>query len=77
MTSKNGLLISGAVIVILGVLALAVPIFTTRDTKELAKIGDLKVTAKEESTHVIPPFVGPAALILGVVLMGAALVRRQ
>ncbi|TWB43267.1 hypothetical protein [Nitrospirillum pindoramense] len=76
MAGKSGLLITGAVIVGLGVLALAVPMFTTKDTKELAKIGDLKVTAKEENTHVIPTFVGPAALILGVVLMGAALVRR-
>jgi hypothetical protein len=74
---KSGLMITGAIVALLGVLAFAIPAFTTEQTKDVAKIGDLKVTAKEQTTHVVPPFVGPAALGIGVVLMGAAFVRRR
>ena len=41
------------------------------------KAQDLKLTAKEETSHVIPPFVGPAFLAVGVVLMGVAFVSRR
>lgn len=73
---KSGLMITGAIVALLGVLALAVPAFTTEHTKDVAKIGDLKLTANEQETHFVPPFVGPAALAIGVILMGAAFVGR-
>jgi uncharacterized membrane protein HdeD (DUF308 family) len=75
--SKNTLVLVGAILAVLGVLAIAVPYFTTTETKDIAKIGDLKVQAKTEETHAIPPFVGPAALILGVVVLGAGLMQRR
>jgi hypothetical protein len=75
--SKNGLMLIGAIIAVMGLLAIAVPAFTTERTKDIAKIGDLKLQTKEETTHWIPPFVGPVVLGLGIVLVGAgALVRR-
>jgi len=74
---KSGLLIVGAIVALLGVLALAIPAFTTEQTKDVAKVGDLKLTANEQTTHVVPPFVGPAALGIGIVLMGAAFIRRR
>ena len=74
---RNGLLIAGAVVAFIGIAAIAVPVFTTEQNKEVLKIGDLKVTAREETPHFIPPFVGPSALVLGVVLMGAAFVVRR
>ena len=75
--SRNTLVLVGAVLAVIGVLAIAVPYFTTTSTKDIAKIGDLKVQAKTEETHAIPPFVGPAALILGVVVLGAGLMQRR
>ena len=39
---KSGLMIAGALVALLGVLAIAIPAFTTEQTKEVAKIGDLK-----------------------------------
>lgn len=75
--SRNWLVLSGAVIVLLGVLAIAIPVFTTEQTKEVAKVGDLKLTNKEETTHVIPPFVGPVVLAVGVILIGAGFVTRR
>jgi hypothetical protein len=75
--SRNTLVLIGAIIAILGLLAVAVPVFTTSQTKDVAKIGDLKVQTKEETSHVIPPFVGPGALVLGVVLIGAGMMARR
>lgn len=75
--SKNTLMLIGAIIAIVGILAIAIPVFTTEQTKDVAKIGDLKLQTKEETSHVIPPFVGPAALVIGVVLIGAGAVARR
>jgi hypothetical protein len=76
-TSKNTLLLIGAILAVIGVIAFAIPVFTTEHTEEVAKIGDLRVTAKDKDTHVIPPFIGPAALGIGIVLMGAGLMVRR
>ena len=73
----SGLALTGVVVALLGVAAIAVPVFTTEQTKEVAKIGDLKLTAKAETSHVIPPFAGPAALVAGLVLVGAAFTIRR
>lgn len=74
---KSGLMIVGAVVALIGVFAIAIPVFTTEQTKDVAKIGELKLTTNEETTHVIPPFVGPAVLVIGLGLMGAAFVGRR
>ena len=75
--SKSAVMIAGAVLVLLGVLAIVVPIFTTEQTKDVANIGNLKLTATEETSHVIPPIVGPVALALGVILLGAGLFAKR
>ena len=63
--SENGLLVVGLVIGIAGGLALAVPAFSSAQTKDVVRIGDLHITATEQTTHFIPPFIGPAALLIG------------
>ena len=77
MGGKNGLMTIGVVIAVLGALALAIPAFTTSHTEDVAKIGDLKITNKEETTHYIPPLFGPIALGLGVILIGAGVYARR
>ncbi len=74
---RNGLVIIGVIVALLGALVLAIPVFTTKHDKDVAKVGDLKLTAKEEDTHFIPPAVGDAALVIGVVLIGAGVVRTR
>jgi hypothetical protein len=54
-----------------------VPIFTTQQTKEVAKIGDIKLQTTESTSHVIPPMVSGGALVLGIVLIGAGLYTRR
>jgi hypothetical protein len=77
VTPKSGLMITGAAVAVIGVLAIAIPVFTTEQTKDVAKIGDLKLTTKEDTTHVIPPFIGPAVLVIGLGLVGAAFIGRR
>jgi hypothetical protein len=75
--SMNGLMMTGAVLALLGVAGLAVPYFTTQQTHEVARIGDLKLNATESTSYAIPPLLAGGALVIGVVLMGAGLVRKN
>lgn len=75
--SKKGLMMAGAALALLGAIALAVPVFTTSETKDVVKVGDVKITANEETSHIIPPIVGWAGLAIGAVLIGAGLLRQN
>lgn len=73
----NILTIFGAILVILGLVGFAIPVVTTQETKDVAKLGDLKIQTTESTSHVVPPLVSGGALALGVVLVGAGLYRRR
>ena len=75
--TMNGLTIAGVALVLLGLVGFAIPIFTTQQTKDVARIGDLKLQSTESTSHVIPPIVSGGALVLGVVLIGAGLYRKR
>jgi hypothetical protein len=75
--SMNGLMLGGAVLLLLGVLGLAIPHFTTEQTKDVAKVGDLKLQTQESTSHFVPPALSGAALVLGVVLLGAGFYRKS
>jgi hypothetical protein len=69
--------IAGAVILLLGLLGFAIPVFTTSQTKDVAKLGDLKVQAQEQQSHAIPPLVSEGAIVVGAVMVGAGLLRQR
>jgi hypothetical protein len=73
----NGLVIGGTVFILLGLAGFAIPIFTTQQTKEVARVGDLKLQTTENTSHVIPPIVSGGAVVLGIVLIGAGLYRKR
>ena len=75
--SSSALMIGGAVLVLLGLLAFAIPVFTTKQTTDVARIGDLKLQTTENKYYVIPPVVAGGALVLGVVLIGAGLYQKR
>jgi hypothetical protein len=77
MRSANLIVVIGAVLALLGIIGLAIPIFTTRETKDVAKVGDLKLQTTEATQHVIPPVVSGGALVIGIVLIGAGLYQRR
>jgi hypothetical protein len=67
----------GSLLALLGILGLAIPVFTTSQTKDIVKLGDLKIQSTEQSTHVVPEALSAGLLLLGVILMGAGLYQRS
>jgi hypothetical protein len=67
----------GGLLAFLGILGLAIPVFTTSQTKDVVKLGDLKIQNTEQSTHVVPPALSAGALVLGAVLIGAGLYQQR
>ncbi|HVB55143.1 MAG TPA: hypothetical protein VNE63_01755 [Candidatus Acidoferrales bacterium] len=67
----------GALLVLLGILGLAIPVFTTSQTRNVAQVGSLKIQSTEQSKHVVPQPLSAGVLVLGVVLIGAGLYRRR
>ena len=66
-----------AVVALLGLLAMAQPMFTTNQTKNVATFGDLKIQANEQTSHEIPPILSGAALIVGLVMVAGGLYQKQ
>ncbi len=73
----NMLMMVGAVLVLLGLLGFAIPIFTTQQTKDVARIGDLKLQTTESTSHIVPPLLAGGALVVGVVLIGVGVARSR
>jgi len=71
----KGLVAAGAVLALLGLIGLAIPVFSTSQTKDVAKIGDLKIQTNEETSHVVPPMLAGGALLIGLVLIGAGYLK--
>jgi hypothetical protein len=75
--AMNTLTLSGTVLLVLGLLGFAIPMFTTQQTKDVANIGDLKLQTTESTSHVVPPILAGGVLILGVVLVGVGISRKR
>ena len=73
----RSVIIFGAVLVLVGLTAFAMPSFNTEETKDVVKLGDLKVQAKTEEPHFIPPLVSEGAILLGILLIGAGVVMNR
>jgi hypothetical protein len=75
-SSLNALVIAGLLVCLLGVAGFAIPVFTTHETHEVARIGDLSFKAGEEKSYVVPPLVSGTAVVLGAILMIVGFLRR-
>ena len=73
----NIFLTSGVALILLGLIGFAIPMFTTQQTEDVAKIGDLKLQTTESTAHVVPPLLAGGTLILGVVLIGVGVSRKR
>jgi len=74
--SMTFLVIFGALLLLLGIAGLVTPVFTTQQTTELARIGELKVQTQEDRPHAIPPLVSGSAVILGIILIGGGFYQK-
>jgi hypothetical protein len=68
---------AGAILIVLGILGFAIPYFTTQDTKDVAKLGDLKIQTTESTTHSVPPAAAGAAMVLGILMLGAGFLKKS
>jgi hypothetical protein len=73
---KNPLIIIGIFLLLFGAGTLLIPTFTTQNTTDVAKIGDLKIQTQQETPHTIPLPLSGGALLLGAALLAAGLYRR-
>ena len=71
------LMMSGAILVLLGLIGFAIPIFTTYQTEDVLRIGDLKLQTTESTSHNIPPILSGGAAVFGILLIGAGLYKKR
>lgn len=74
---KSRLMVAGATLMLLGMLAIAVPVVTTQESTDIIKLDGSKLVVKEETPHVIPPYVGWAAFGFGAMLVVAGLFKQR
>jgi hypothetical protein len=67
----------GGLLLLMGILGLAIPKFTTSQTTDLASVGDVTFQNKTISHHMVSQPLTIAALLLGVALIGAGAYARQ
>lgn len=68
----------GLVLAIIGLVLLAYPVFTTSQTKDVAKVGPLHLQENQQQEHAVPPLLSGGLLAIGVLLVaGDLFVRRQ
>lgn len=72
----NSLVLGGAILALAGLLGIAVPYFTADHSREVARIGDLKINATETTAYHVPPLFAGGALGLGIIVLGAGLYRK-
>jgi UDP-N-acetylmuramyl pentapeptide phosphotransferase/UDP-N-acetylglucosamine-1-phosphate transferase len=63
------LVLLGLILVVLGIVALAIPTFTFFTTERVADVGFFKIDVSRPHTIVINPIVGGIALAAGIVLV--------
>ena len=73
----NGIMLAGLALVIAGIMGFAIPAFTTRNTEEVARIGNLKIESSQDTFHSVPPLLSAGLLLLGVVMIGSSLYRKR
>ncbi len=73
----KSIVVFGAIIALLGLIAFAIPSFNTHKTEDVAKLGDLKLEANTEETHFIPPLLSEGAILLGVLIIGAGVLTNR
>jgi hypothetical protein len=62
----------GVILIVLGIIALAYQGITYTTSENVVDLGPLKVEAKREKTLPLPPLVGAAAVIGGVILLAVS-----
>jgi hypothetical protein len=73
----KSVILAGAAVLLLGIIGVAIPVFNTQHTDEVAKLGSVHVQATETESHVIPPLVSEGAILVGIILIGVGAYARH
>jgi hypothetical protein len=73
----RGVVLIGAMLALVGLVAFAIPNFSTQQTQNVVKLGSIDVQAKIEEPHSIPPVLSGGVIVLGILLIGAGLVMNR
>lgn len=73
----RGVVLIGAMLALVGLVAFAIPNFSTQQTQNVVKLGSIDVQAKTEEPHSIPPVLSGGVIVLGILLIGAGLVMNR
>lgn len=74
---RSTLMLVGAVLVVVGIVAFSIPVFVTQQVEDLAGIGDLRLQKRESTPHTISPLVSGSVTLLGVLLLAGGFYRRR
>lgn len=74
---RNAATIFGALLIIAGIAVFAFQGYSYTKEEQVLKFGDLEVTAQRKEHVHLPPLLGGAAIVVGVVLVVIGVVRRK
>ena len=66
---KIALNITGALLLILGVLIFSYQSFHYTKQEDLVKIGEMKITTEMQKEFIFPPFLGGASIVVGLIFL--------
>lgn len=66
---KSSTTLIGIIFIILGILAITYQSITYTKQENVAKIGDVKITADTQNTVYFPPVLGGLSIVAGIVLV--------
>lgn len=69
---KQVITIVGIILIIFGIGTLGYRGYTYTTQEKVAQLGSLEVTAEKEKTVYVPPLVGGASLVVGIILLVVA-----
>jgi len=73
----RGLTLTGVLLVVLGLVLLAGPVFTYTKHEKVVDVGPIEVTAANRKHVSLPPILGGVALVVGAVLLVSGARRGQ
>jgi hypothetical protein len=67
----------GAIVTLVAILAIARPVFTTSQTRNVASVGDVKLQSMQQLAPVVPVALSTSTLAFGLVLIGVGLYAKR
>jgi hypothetical protein len=77
MKMNTAIILLGVMLVIVGLIGFAYPVFTTSHNEEVAKLGSFKLQTQEQTHHFIPPVLSGGLLGLGAFVIAAGVFTRR